>query len=706
MSEQFRRIEHTEVDLRAVFGTVARRLPFLIVIALVVGGATFAWLSAVDPIYRADTTILIETDESDITLGANRVGTSTLDREGIASRVELVRSRDVALAVISQLQLVSIAEFDPAQTEPSLIDRVMGLVGLGGDTSDLPVEELVLAKFREQLSVVWIQNTRVISVSFTSTDPQLAAEVANAVAQQYINLQRQVLQESTADATLWLEAEIATLSERVVAAETDVEAFRTQEDLFLAGRTTGQTPVTLVAQQLADISSELTRVQAARAEAEATADLIRANIESGTALSSLDVLTSSLIQDLRQQQSLLRTQIAEASATFLPGHPQIRSLNVQLADLEDAIHSEANNVLVGLENEAVLARGYEEELGARLSELKEVAAESNQAEVQLRALERVANAEGALLETYLALVREAVSRQNADFVPVNARIISPAAAPIEAFYPRPVAMTIIAIIITLMIGGAVLLVRELAGGRSVRPASGASPSPMLSGSQADGRVRWSDDSDVRRMMPRDPDDSSSLANRIEQSLNGIAAKLSQLNARRILITMADAAETGDRPLAAVALARTLARGGSRVLLIDLHSDDADRVAMGETGALPGFGDLYLGEASFAQVIFRDRSSPAHFIPAGKHIDLEEGERLTELTDALEQTYDHVLYDIGDRFVSFLAPKAGATVVLTEDEPSSPRTVAAYEAVKAVSTAEILLLVTASEPSAEESGAAA
>lgn len=699
-------MEHNEVDLRAVFGSVARRLPFLIVIALVVGGATFAWLSAMDPMYRAETTILIETSESDITLGANRVGTATLDREGIASQVELVRSRDVALAVILQLDLASIAEFDPDQAEPSLLDRVLGLVGLGGDASDLPVKELVLAKFREQLAVVWIEDTRVISVSFAATDPQLAAEVANAVAQQYINLQRQVLQESTADATLWLEAEIAVLSERVVAAETDVEAFRTQEDLFLAGRTTGQTPVTLVAQQLADISSELTRVQAARAEAEATADLIRANIESGTALSSLDVLTSSLIQDLRQQQSLLRTQIAEASATFLPGHPQILSLNARLADLEDAVLAEANNVLAGLENEAVLARGYEQELSARLSELKVVAAESNQAEVQLRALERVANAEGALLETYLALVREAVSRQNADFVPVNARIISPAAAPIEAFFPRPMAMTLVAIITTFMIGAAVLLVRELASGRAIRPAPAVAPSPMPTEVHADGRVRWSDDGDVRRMMPHDSDDPSSLANRIEQSLSRIAARLTQIDARRILITMAGEAESGDRPLAAVALARTLARAGSRVLLIDLHTDDADRVAMGEAGSLPGFGDLYGGEASFAQVIFRDRSSPAHFIPAGKSIDLEESSRLAELSAALEQTYDHVLYDVGERWVSLLAPQAEAAVVLTEDEPSDPRTIAAYDAMKARSPAEILLLVTASDPSTEARGAAA
>lgn len=696
MSEQLRS-DNVEVDLRAVFGAVARRLPILIVLSLLVGAGVFAMLSFVDPMYRAETTILIETSESDLT-GADQTQTALLlDREGIASQVELIRSRDVALAVIAQLDLANVPEFDPEIAEPSFVDRVLGWVGLGGDDPDLPVEEVVLAEFRKRLSVFPIADTRVIAITFVATDPQLAADIANAVAQQYINRQRAVRVQTTAEATAWLQTEIAALSERVIQAETDVENYRAQQDLFLAGQTTGQTPVTLVAQRLADLSSELSRVESARAEAEAKANLIRANLDSGAALSSLDILNSTLIQNLREQQVLLQAQIAEASATYLPNHPVIQGLNAQLADLNDAIRAEATNILLGLENEAELARGYEAELNAQMDELKAAAALSNQAEVQLRALERVATAEAQLLETYLALAREAVSRQSADFIPVNARIVSPAAAPIEAYFPKPVGMTAIAAIITFMLGAAFLLVRALAGGRAVRPVR-AEPPMERPAAEADGRVRWDENDDVRRMMPTDPSDPSHLASRIEQSLIGIARKLRQKQAKRVLITMAEGPQDSGRPLAAVALARTMARSGARVLLVDLHADDADRIAMGEEDQLPGFGDLFAGDASFAQVIFRDRSSPVHFIPTGKRVAFEEEpQRFSELTDILEQTYDHVVYDISDRFASMLGPDAGATVVLTDSEPTDPQTIAAFDRMKELSPAEILLLVTAPPP---------
>ena len=702
MSDQFRPSENVEVDLRAVFGAVGRRIPILVIVALIVGAVVFILIGLVEPSYRAETTVLIETGESDITRPIDQIATITLlDREGIASQVVLIRTRDVARAVIDQLNLTEIDEFNPSQAEPSLLDRVRGWIGLTGDRSALPIEEIVLVEFRERLSVSSIEQTRVISIAFVSTDPQLAADIANAVAQQYIDLQRVVRPDTTANATVWLQTEIEVLSERVVAAEADVEAFRAEADLFLAG----QNAVTLVAQQLSDISSELSRVQAARAAAEAAAALIRGLLEANTPLSSLDVLNSTLIQRLREGEVLLRSEIAEVSATLLPNHPRLRELNAQLADLESAIRAEAVNILTGFENEAALARGNEAELNEQLDGLKIAVASSSQAEVQLRALERVANAERQLLETYLGLAREAISRQNADYLPVNARIISPAAAPIEAYSPKTVAMTAIAVIIMLMLGAAFLLVRELASGRATRPVAASVPL-VPDAVPVDGHGRWADDDDVHRMMPSDPEDRSALAASIEASLTAIAVKLRQMKPRRILITMTIGADADGRPLAAVALARTLASTGARVLLIDLHSDDADRVAMGEAERLPGFGDLFAGEASFAQVIFRDRSSTAHFVPTGKPVDLSLGDRFGQLTEALEQTYDHVVYDTSDSAFPLLGPSAGAAVLVTEFEPSDPRTVEAYDAIQGTSDAEILLLVTDPLEALPERGAVA
>jgi succinoglycan biosynthesis transport protein ExoP len=689
MSEQFRASEDVEVDLRAVFGAVGRRLPLLILIALIVGAGVFAALQFVEPKYRAETTILIDTGETDLTGQADQTLTTTLlDAQGIASQVQLIQSRDVVLAVIDQLNLTEVPEFDPTQAQPSIIDRVLGWVGLGASQSDQPAEEVVLAKFRQR-------------------DPQLAADVANAVAQQYINRQRQVQLETTTDATEWLQNEIAALSDRVVEAEAAVETFRAEHDLFVTGQTAaGTNEVTLVTQSLTDLSAELSRVQTARAEAEAKADLIRTNLDNGSPLSSLDVLNSAVIQNLREQEAQIQSDLAEATATYLPGHPRIQALNAQLNDVEDAIRAEAMNILAGLENEATLERNYEAELNDQLNQLKDAAATSNQDEVQLRALERIAESDRQLLETYQALARDAVSRQSADFIPVNARIISLAAAPIEAYFPKPFSMAAIAAIITLMLAAAIALVRELASGRATRRVE-RPEAPQVPGQvPVDGRVRWDDDSEVRRMMPHAPGDKSALAAQIEQSLTGIAGKLRQKKARRVLITMADGAGDDGRPLAAVALARTLARTGARTLLVDLHADDADRIAMGETESLPGFGDLFAGEASFAQVIFRDRNSPAHYIPRGRQVAFADHDRLAELTEALDQTYDHVLYDISDPLVSLLGPSADAAVLLTEVEPSDPRTVKAYEAIKGLSSAEILLLVTAPLPAESVEGAAA
>jgi uncharacterized protein involved in exopolysaccharide biosynthesis len=96
MSEQFRASEDVEVDLRAVFGAVGRRLPLLILIALIVGAGVFAALQFVEPQYRAETTILIDTGETDLTGQADQTLTTTLlDAQGIASQVQLIQSRDV-----------------------------------------------------------------------------------------------------------------------------------------------------------------------------------------------------------------------------------------------------------------------------------------------------------------------------------------------------------------------------------------------------------------------------------------------------------------------------------------------------------------------------------------------------------------------------------------------------------------------------------
>ena len=266
-------------------------------------------------------------------------------------------------------------------------------------------------------------------------------------------------------------------------------------------------------------------------------------------------------------------------------------------------------------------------------------------------------------------------------------------------------MTAAATVAALLFGIAFIVLRELSSGRPIRLVAFREPLPMVPDAvRVDGRVRWADDHGVRRMMSAEPSIAPRITTDAERSLAAIAGRIAAAGNGRVLVTLAEGdGETAPAP-SAVALARALARADRRVVLIDLRGDDADGVTIGQGRGLPGFADLFAGEASFAQVIFRDRSSRAHFIPAGrKPVDAAAltGERLATILTALDHTYDHLILDAGDDMVGVFGSTVGAAMVASAFSDADPRTVRAFERVAAAAPkATVLLLIV--DPSAATS----
>jgi Mrp family chromosome partitioning ATPase len=546
------------------------------------------------------------------------------------------------------------------------------------------------------LQVSTVEKSRVIAIDFSSTDPKLAADGANTIASQYIDQQRAAKRDTTADATKYLESEIADLRSKVKDAEAKVETYRSENGLFESG---GQAPVTLPEQQLSDLNAELTKVRAARADAEAKAAQIRAGIESGSVPNLTDVLNSQLIQRLSEQQVSLKAQMAQLSATFLPGHPRMQELSAQIHDLDRQIAGEAQKILDSLEADAKLSKAREDEIAHRLDQMKVTAASANDAGVQLRALEREAAAQRDLLDTYLRRYREALSRQNGDYLPADARVVSAAAVAIEPDFPKKIPMTAAASVAILILAIAFILIRELASGRPMREVR-IEPLPVVPDEKpVGGHVRWADDRGIRRMMPSEPTLAPEMESEVERSLAAIAERIVKEGRGRVMVTLAEGSDAAGRPLAAVALSRALAKLDRRVVLLDLHDDGADSVTMGDGADLPGFTDLYAGDASFAQVIFRDRRSRAHFIPAGRKPfpATLSGDLVNTVLSALDHTYDHVVVDAGEESIDLVAPSAAAAVVVTEFGAADPRTIRAFDRITEHSSAMIMLLVVDAAP---------
>jgi uncharacterized protein involved in exopolysaccharide biosynthesis len=695
-----------EVDFKALLDALRRRLPYLIVFVGLVAAGTYLLLAQLAPVYKSETTLLITSGESSLTAPtqSSADAATALDQQAITSQVQLIRSRDLALAVVRKLDLMHKTEFDP-KANPSVLTRLMRMLHLAKPDTQVVTEDRVLDAYFDKISVYAVDNSRVIGIDFESTDPQLAADVANAIADEYLSRQRAAKRDTTADAAQWLSDQIVDLRSKVQAAEAKVEQYRSDHDLF--DTSTGTSTTTLSQQQLSDLNAELTRVRAARADAEAKAAQIRQALQANNVPNVTDVLNSQLIQNLVAQEVSLRAQIAQLNATLLPQHPKMRELNAQLAGLDDQIGAEARKILESVEGDAKLAQAREAEIQQSLSGLKQTAATANDASVELRALEREAAADRDLLESYLGRYREALAREQGNDLPADARIISRAAVSAQPDFPKKVPMTAAATFASLILAIAFILLKELASGRPMRRVVlTAEPAAVPETKGA----RWTDDQGVRRMMPTEPTLVPEMVDRVEESLKDISHRIIEGGQKRILVTLAEGSDGEGRPLGAVALARALARTDARVVLVDFRGDGADAASMGEGNDLPGFSDLFDGDASFAQVIFRDRKSRVHFIPAGRKPltrALLDDERLETVLSALTLTYDYVLLDSGDDMIPVIGAGAGVAMVVSEFGSGDPRTVSAFHRVSDVSDAEIMLLVVdPASPSPEDASTTA
>lgn len=659
-----------DVDLRQLFASLISNWRRLVFVVFVATGLAFVFATLATPHYRAETKLLIETRESVFTRpdGSGENDRPMLDEEGVTSQVEIIGSTDLLKQVARKLDLASLPEFD-ATADMSTVSRLLVIAGLKSDPNELPPEERVLKAMRERLVVYRVEKSRVIGIQFSSEDPKLAAAVPNAIADAYLEFQRGSKLESSTEATDWLKPEIADLSKRVKEAEAKVAAFRSQSDLLV-----GQNNSVLATQQLSELSSELSRVRANRSAAQATAQTVRQALKEGGSLDAVpEVLSSGLIQRLRERQVQLRNDIADLSTTLLPNHPRIKALNSQLADLNAQIRIQAEKVLAGLVNEAAAATQREQQLLADLNTLKAELSRASEDEVELRALEREAAAQRALLESYLTRYREAASRQDRNYLPVDARIFSRAIVPSEPYFPKVVPIVGAAFVGSLLLMAIFTLLQELFSGRAMRPASGSRVAPVTQVAMPVRRAAelpevaepFAQDGDhepemveeteelvlrdalpVRRRDSAADNDSLDSAAHPGISIERAAERLIASGAARAIFVSPE----GDEAAAtAVLVAREVADLGLRVLLLDLTATGAASRPMLDGGRYPGITNLLASEAQFTDVIRADHYSECDVMPVGTADParaMRAADRLPIIIELLTTAYDLVVIECG------------------------------------------------------------
>ena len=646
------------LDIMSYVGIAKRNWPTIVGITLATLGLALAYIMTTPPRFTATSTILIDTRKNQL-LGTQQqvVGDQLLDASGVESQVEILKSESIALAVIRELKLADDPTFADA---PSFLGSIFGLLsGSGGvEPSVAEREQGIVGAFGGSLTVKRIGLTYAIDVSFTSTSPAKAAEIANAIADAYSVSELESRYQATKRASRWLQDRIQELRLQATTAEGQVQKFRAENNIIDTGRGL------LSEQQLADVNGQLATARASTAEAKARLDRItsinRGDVPDATVT---DALKNDVITRLRAQYLDIAARHSDWSVRFGVEHEAVRGLANQMRELRRSISDEVNRIAQTYRSEYEIAQARELSFQTSLAALVEGAGATGQAQVALRDLESTAQTYRNLYDNFLQRFMEATQQQT--FPISEARVITAATAPTGKSSPKSARILAVATVLGLGLGFAGALAREHVGTSVFRTLKEVEDEtgieclgilPMIGGAPArPGRVGFPARGDVARPSNADVsrhaiDVPFSRFAEVVRSIK-VAADLSGLTRRNRVIGLVSALPNEGKSTISANLAAVIAAGGRSVLLIDgdLRNPSLTRTLSPNAGE--GLLEALRLEQPVDSLIQHDPDLGYAFLPAvvrgriWQSAELLSSNAMSALIEAARKKYDYVVIDL-------------------------------------------------------------
>src|SRR5580704_1708649 len=181
-----------DLDLRALGEALKRKRGWIIVPTVLAAALSITAVNLVTPRYKSEARILIDGRENVFLRpnGERNEERNALDPEAVTSQVQLLLSRDLAREIIRKNKLAERPEFDPVLQGFSPLMSLLPLFGIGRDPFSMTPEERVLEAYFDRYTAYAVDKSRVVVIEFQSRDPDLAARVANSIADGYLVLQQ------------------------------------------------------------------------------------------------------------------------------------------------------------------------------------------------------------------------------------------------------------------------------------------------------------------------------------------------------------------------------------------------------------------------------------------------------------------------------------------------------------------------------------
>ena len=521
--------------------------------------------------------------------------------------------------------------------------------------------EAVLEVIEENLGVSPIRGSRLVIVSFESPDPILAARVANAFADEFIqsNLDRKY--ESSAYARRFLEDRIAQTKARLEDTERALVAYASSEQIInLREATSANTDSqSLASLSLGSLNDALARARAARVAAEEK----WRQASQASILTLPEVLQNPGIQRLLEERAKVGAEYEQKLQLYQAEFPEMLQLKARIDELDVQIRTIGEGIRNSLRGDYVVASNAEQALQRQVNALKADVLDLRNRSVQYNILQRELDTSRSQYDALLQRYKEV--GVSAEIASNNVSIIDRAIAPKEPSKPRLLVNLALALIIGLGIGVVAAATLEaldetLATPDDVESKLGLPLLAVIPLLQKD----LSPQAALRDTRTDFSEAYYSLRTALQFSTpNGTPPSL--------LVTSSRPAE--GKSTTAFATALNLARLGRRVLLADgdLRNPSMHRVVGVENDA--GMSNLLSGGAELRSLLKSTSQANLDFIACGplppNPAELWGGDRLKRVLEEAAGSYDHVVIDgppvLGFADAPLLASAVGGTMFVLE-----------------------------------------
>jgi uncharacterized protein involved in exopolysaccharide biosynthesis/Mrp family chromosome partitioning ATPase len=514
----------------------------------------------------------------------------------------------------------------------NILRRVVETEGLDHDPefergaqSQAQVPLTALNNLRKHVDIKRPERTYVIEVSVTSEDPAKAARIANAIAQTYLTEQTEVRSDAARQVSQSLSSRLKELQDSLRASENKIEAYKSSHNIV------GANGELVNEQQLVNLNTELSAARARTAQAKGRLDQIENVQRSKTDIGAFpEAVQSATITALRSQYTDIMRREAEQKSSLGERHPAVIEIEAQAERVHKLIEDEVNRIAVSARTEYESAKTSEGLMAQKVDALKNTAESTNQSLVGLRELEREAQANRTVYESFLVRARETGEQEQIDTK--NIRIISRADLPLTRSWPPPSLLIGLA---AMMLGGAcgtgIVIMRAMNEADRPRSRPVAKPPRRFAETMRNLwpvslpvrlRPRHDTDPEIRVLAELPPVDISYGLDALEDPHSRFAKEIQKIydavresHGKRanpsVLVVAAD--DQDDTASVALALAAAIA-STQRVLLIDADLQLRTLSAIDADESDAGLVDVAVGRRELSEVIVRDRDTNINMVP--------------------------------------------------------------------------------------------